>query len=336
MSVYFGRLFELLTKMGITQEALCKACNISPKTILGMKRGVLPSLEVIDKICNYLNCDFNDIMEHVKSDGYEPLIDKQLEANLTDLCGVYRVALKEYMQNNGLAVGDISKLSGLSINTIKSLLVGKIVSSKSCTILYSISKDFSLLVDEKILLYKNGVQLEDSAVIMARNKIEKFAGNADTIALLNQAVFEYRMEKFLDGKSFAEQIDVNVATLHKLMAGKAVTYTVIRKILDVLSDETIIKIAGKIDETKPISTLSNRFRPRNCNKCPAFDKERKECKLLYKVSQKDNGEYYSAETCSKPRSYTAVYEEGQARNIPFKKPENVVYIPAKFGRWDEQ
>ena len=274
-------------------------------------------------------------MEHVKSDGYEPLIDKQLEANLTDLCGVYRVALKEHMQNNGFTVGEVSKLSGLSINTIKSLLVGKIVSSKSCSILYSISKDFSLLVDEKICLYKNGVQLENSAVIMARNKIEKFAGNTDTIALLNQAVFEYRMGEFLDGKSFAEQIGVNVATIDKLMAGKAVTYTVVRKILEVLSDETIIKISEKIDETKPISTLSNRFRPRNCNKCPAFDKERKECKLLYKISQKDNGEYYSAETCSKPRSYTAVYAEGQARSIPFKKPDNVVYIPAKHDRWDE-
>ena len=34
-----------------------------------------------------------------------------------------------------------------------------------------------------------------------------------------------------------------------------------------------------------------------------------------------NGEYYSAETCSKPRSYTAVYEEGQARSIQFKKAD---------------
>jgi len=48
-----------------------------------------------------------------------------------------------------------------------------------------------------------------------------------------------------------------------------------------------------------------------------------------------NGEYYSAETCSKPRSYTAVYEEGQARSIQFKKPDNVLYIPAKHDRWDE-
>ena len=333
MSVYFGRFFELLTKRGITQETLCKACNISPKTILGMKRGRLPSMEAIDKICNYLNCDFNDIMEHVKSDGYEPLIDKQLEANLTELCGVYRVALKEFMQNKGLAVGDISKLSGLSVNTIKSLLVGKIVSSKSCAILYSISKDFSLIVDEKIRLYNTGVQLENSAVIMARNKIEKFAGNADTIALLKKAVIDYMKQNALNNKQYSYKVGITITTLENLMAGKAVTYTVLRKLLDTLSDKVIIEIAESIDETKPIISLSTKFRPRNCNKCVAFDKDYKECRLLYKMEEKD-GEYYSIEPCSKPRTYTAVYDEAQARNIQFRNRKDVEYYPEKINRWD--
>ncbi len=334
MSVYFGRLFELLTKRGITQETLCKACNISPKTILGMKRGMLPSMEVIDKICNYLNCDFNDIMEHVKSEGYEPLIDKQLESNLTELCGVYRVALKKYMQNNHLTVGDISKLSGLAVNTIKNLLVGKIISSKSCAILYSISKDFSSLVDEKIRLFKNGVQLENSSVIMARNKIEKFAGNSDTIVLLKRAVIAYMKKNALDNKKYSDKVGITVATLENLMAGKAVTYTVLRKLLDTLSDKVIIEIAENIDETNPIVSLSTKFRPRNCNKCVAFDKEYQECRLLYKTTKTEEGEYYSAEPCSKPRTYTAVYDEAQARNIQFRKRKNVEYYPEKINRWD--
>ena len=292
MSVYFGRLFELLTKRGITQETLCKACNISPKTILGMKRGRLPSMEVIDKICNYLNCDFNDIMEHVKSEGYDSLIDKQLENNLTQMCGVYRVALKEYMQNFGLTVEDITERVGLSINTVKTLLVGKIISSKSCYKLLSISVDFIQLINEKIHLFNQGVQLENSSVVMARNKIEKFAGNSDTITLLKKAVADYMKKNALDNKSYCKEAGIAISTLENLIAGKPVTYTVLRKILDTLSDKVIIEIEESIDESKPIISLSTKFRPRNCNKCPAFDKEYQECRLQYKINQQAEGEYY--------------------------------------------
>ena len=334
MSVYFGRLFDLLTKRGISQETLCRACNISTKTLAAMHHGISPSIEVLDRICDYLDCGFDNIMQHVKSEGYEPLISKQIESNLTQTCGIFRVALKEYMNNKGWTVEDVSNHSGLSINTIKKLLVGKIISGKSCVGLLEISIDFMQLVDKKNELYLKGEPLENSSVVMARNKIEKFAGNLDTIALLKNAVVDYMKKNTLDNKSYAAQVGISVATLDKLMTGKAVTYTVLRKLLDSLSDSIIIKIAESIDETKPIISLSTKFRPRNCNKCPAFDKEYQECRLLYKMAKDAAGEYYSVEPCSKPRTYTAVYDEAQARNIKFRKRKNVEFYPAKTNRWD--
>ncbi len=335
MGVYFGRLFELMLKRGIKQETLCRACNISTKTLAGMRQGGMPSLVVLDKICNYLDCDFNDIMKHVKNDVADPLIGKQHIYNRTQACGVYRVALKEYMQKTGITLKEVSELSSLSVNTIKSLLVGKIISLNSCEALIEISEDFNILVNKKIRLFQQGISIENSAIVVARNKIEKFAGNPDTVALLKQAVINYMKTHRLEKKSYCERVGISIKAYENLMNNKAVIYSVVRKILDKLSDRVIIEIAECIDDTKPRLTLNNKFRPRNCNKCPAFDKERKECKLLYQITQKDNDEYYSAETCSKPRTHTAVYEEGQARNIEFKKPENVIYIPAKLGRWDE-
>lgn len=333
MSVFFGRLFDLLAKRGITQEELCCACNISLKTFADMKRGVSPSIEVLDSLCDYLDCGFNDIMEHIRKEGYEPLIDKQIERNLTQGCSIFRVALKEYMQNTGFTEEEISNLSGLSVNTIKNLLVGKIVSSKSCMRLLAISKEFRALAEEKNRLFNKGVELENSSVVIACNKIEKFAGNSDTVALLKAAVIDYMQKNDLDSKSYAEKIGIKVVTLENLIGGKAVIYTVLRKVLDTLSDQTIIEIAENIDEAQPIVSLSTKFRPRNCTKCVAFDKDYKECRLLYKISEQD-GEYYSVETCSKPRTFTAVYNEGQARNIQFRKRENVEFYPAKSNRWD--
>ena len=58
MGVYFGRLFDLMIKRNINQETLCQACNISTKTLAAMRRGMMPSMEVIDKICNYLDPRF--------------------------------------------------------------------------------------------------------------------------------------------------------------------------------------------------------------------------------------------------------------------------------------
>ena len=333
MSVFFGRLFDLIVKRGITQEELCRACNISLKTFADMKRGISPSIEVLDSICDYLDCGFNDIMEHVRKEGYEPLIDKQIERNLTQGCSIFRVALKEYMKNTNCTIVEISQTSGLSINTINNLLVGKIISSASCMRLLAISKEFRVLVEEKNRLFNEGVELENSSVVIARNKIEKFAGNSDTVALLKNAVIDYMQKNCLDSKSYAEQIGIKVVTLENLIGGKAVIYTVLRKVLDTLSDKTIIEIAENIDETQPIVSLSTKFRPRNCTKCVAYDKDYKECRLLYKIEQKDS-EYYSAEPCSKPRTFTAVYEEGRARNIQFKKRNNVEFYPEKLNRWD--
>ena len=329
MGVYFGRLFDLMIKRNINQETLCQACNISTKTLAAMRRGMMPSMEVIDKICNYLDCDFADIMQHVKNDIADPLVGKQIDNNRMQGCSVYKVALKEYMKMTGVTVERVCTDTGLCINTVKGLLFDKIISLKSCIKLMQLSDDFVEILNEKAKLYQQGQPLEDSAVIMARNKIVKYAGDSDTVALLKVAASNFIEKKNLGKKACCEKIGISIQTFEKLMGGKAVSCSIIHKILDQLSEREIIEIAEKIDESKPCCKLNTKFRPRNCNKCPAFNNEFSECHLLYSIEKAETGEYYSSEPCSKPRTYTAVYEEGQKRNIQFKKPKNVEYFSTK-------
>ena len=39
--------------------------NISKSTIDKMGRNELVSMDIIDRICNYFNCEINDVVEHV-------------------------------------------------------------------------------------------------------------------------------------------------------------------------------------------------------------------------------------------------------------------------------
>jgi len=49
----------------MTKVELTKAIGISSSTMAKMGKDENVSLEVIDKICAYLNCDINDILEYI-------------------------------------------------------------------------------------------------------------------------------------------------------------------------------------------------------------------------------------------------------------------------------
>lgn len=46
-----------------------KATNISKSTMDKMGRSEIVSLEIIDRICNYFNCNIEDVVEHRQPEG---------------------------------------------------------------------------------------------------------------------------------------------------------------------------------------------------------------------------------------------------------------------------
>lgn len=63
MSVSYEKLWKLLIDKEINKTNIREATGISPSTIAKMNRSEYVSLEVLDKICTYLQCDIGDIME---------------------------------------------------------------------------------------------------------------------------------------------------------------------------------------------------------------------------------------------------------------------------------
>lgn len=66
MSFTFNPLWKLLIDKGMTREEMRVALKISPSTMAKMSRGENVSMEVLNRICQYLDAQLSDIVEHVK------------------------------------------------------------------------------------------------------------------------------------------------------------------------------------------------------------------------------------------------------------------------------
>lgn len=66
MSFSYNRLLKLMIDRKISKGDLQKAIDVSPTTIAKLSSGDNVSLDVLDKICNYLDCEIEDIIEHIK------------------------------------------------------------------------------------------------------------------------------------------------------------------------------------------------------------------------------------------------------------------------------
>lgn len=65
MPFSFDPLWKLLIDKKMTKEELRLGIETSPATIAKMGKGENVSLDVIDRICNKLECRVEDVMEHV-------------------------------------------------------------------------------------------------------------------------------------------------------------------------------------------------------------------------------------------------------------------------------
>jgi putative transcriptional regulator len=65
MPFSFDPLWKILIDKKMTKEDLRLSIETSPATIAKMGKGENVSLDVIDRICNRLECRVEDVMEHV-------------------------------------------------------------------------------------------------------------------------------------------------------------------------------------------------------------------------------------------------------------------------------
>lgn len=65
MGFTYDPLWKLLIDKKMTKEDLRKEIETSASTIAKMGKGENVSLDVIDRICNKLDCKIEDVIEHI-------------------------------------------------------------------------------------------------------------------------------------------------------------------------------------------------------------------------------------------------------------------------------
>ena len=65
MAVSYNKLFKLMIDKKMKKGELCKAADISYSVLNKISRDENVQVDILDRICKALNCDFGEIMEHV-------------------------------------------------------------------------------------------------------------------------------------------------------------------------------------------------------------------------------------------------------------------------------
>jgi len=66
MNVSYKKLWKLIIDKEMTNVEVRKATGISPATFTKLKKNEVVSLDILLKLCKYLECDIGDIVEVVK------------------------------------------------------------------------------------------------------------------------------------------------------------------------------------------------------------------------------------------------------------------------------
>lgn len=73
MSVSYNGLWKKLIDRNLYRKDLTEKLNISSATIAKMGKGESVSMDVLERICTYLDCNIGDIMSFEKDDVKESL-----------------------------------------------------------------------------------------------------------------------------------------------------------------------------------------------------------------------------------------------------------------------
>ena len=66
MAISYNGLWKLLIDKGMTKVQLRDAVGMGPGTLAKMGKSQRVSLEVLEKICEELDCNFADIVDYIK------------------------------------------------------------------------------------------------------------------------------------------------------------------------------------------------------------------------------------------------------------------------------
>lgn len=65
MAVSYNKLWKMLIDKGMKRTELRDAVDMSTNTLARLGKNDYISLEILDRICTYLQCDIGDVMEFV-------------------------------------------------------------------------------------------------------------------------------------------------------------------------------------------------------------------------------------------------------------------------------
>ena len=66
MAVSYNKLWKLLIDKDMTKTTLRDNIGIGPGTLSKLSKNQRVSMEVLEKICKELNCNFNDIVDYIE------------------------------------------------------------------------------------------------------------------------------------------------------------------------------------------------------------------------------------------------------------------------------
>lgn len=76
MRFSYNKLWKLLIDKGINKQKLREISGVSSTSIAKLGKGGNVNTEVLLRICNALDCDVADIMEFVKDESSEEVVDE--------------------------------------------------------------------------------------------------------------------------------------------------------------------------------------------------------------------------------------------------------------------
>lgn len=65
MMISYNRLWKILIDKKMSKADLRRAADISPNTMTKLRRDEPVNLAVLSRVCDVLECDYGDIMQHV-------------------------------------------------------------------------------------------------------------------------------------------------------------------------------------------------------------------------------------------------------------------------------
>lgn len=71
MSISYNKLWKLLVDKKMSKADLRRAADISPNTMTKLRRDEPVNLAILSRVCDALECDFGDIIQHIPNETNE-------------------------------------------------------------------------------------------------------------------------------------------------------------------------------------------------------------------------------------------------------------------------